>query len=242
MDYKETLHGLGLGKKEVAIYLAALELGTANAASIAKKAGVQRTHFYDLSGKLLAGGFLTRTVRGKRQVFTALDPSLLVEVEEEKLRKLKEVLPEIKAIYNTTGQKPHISYFEGQQGIDQINEDTLRYQGEIVGFTTPRFVTSRTRSTGKEFIAKRVAAGKHSRVIGENSPEVRLLQTHDKEELRETRILSPDVFSSTVEIVLYGNKLAIVDYKHQWGFIIEGNEIAQVMKMIFEIVWSRWER
>ena len=242
MDYAQTLREVGLGEKEAAIYVAALELGSANAAAIAKKAGIQRTHFYDLSEKLLADGFLHKTAYGKRSTFSATDPSLLVELQEEKLKKLKDVLPEFKALYNTTGQKPRISYFEGQEGIDQINEDTLRYKGEMVGFTTPRFVTSRTRSTGQSFITKRVAVGKRSRVIGEDSPEVRELQKRDKAELRETRILSPNVFSSAVEIILYGNKLAIVDYKHQWGFIIEGTEIARAMNMIFEIVWSRWER
>jgi len=242
MDYTQTLRGLGLGEKEAAIYVAALELGSASAAAIAAKAGIQRTHFYDLSEKLLAGGFLNKAAHGTRSTFSAIDPSLLVELQEEKLKKLKEVLPEFKALYNTTGQKPRISYFEGKEGIDQINEDTLRYKGEMIGFTTPRFVMIRTRSTGKAFIKKRVAAGKRSRVIGEDSPEVRELQKHDREELRETRILSPSVFSSAVEIVLYGNKMAIVDYKHQWGFIIEGTEIAQAMRMIFELVWSRWER
>lgn len=242
MDYRQTLRDIGLEKKEAAIYVAALELGTASAAAIAKKAGIQRTHFYDLSEKLLARGFLQRTTAGTRSTFSAVDPSLLVEMEEEKLRKLKEALPEFKALYNTTGQRPRIMYFEGKEGIDQINEDTLRYKGEMIGFTTPRFVTSRTRNTGAAFIRKRVATDKHARVIGEDSPEVRDLQKRDKQELRETRILAPSVFSSAVEIILYGNRLAIVDYKHQWGFIIEGTEIVQAMKMIFEVVWSRWER
>lgn len=242
MDYKHTLRDMGLEDKESAIYMAALELGTASAAAIAKKAGIQRTHFYDLSEKLLARGFLQKITAGKRNTFSAVDPSLLVEMEEERLKKLKEVLPEFKALYNTTGQKPRIMYFEGANGVDQINEDTLRYKGEMIGFTTPRFVMSHTRSTGATFIKKRVAIGKHSRVIGEDSPEVRDLQKRDKQELRETRILAPSVFSSAVEIILYGNRLAIVDYKHQWGFIIEGAEIVQAMKMIFEIVWGRWER
>ena len=39
-----------------------------------------------------------------------------------------------------------------------------------------------------------------------------------------------------------GSKVFIIDYKEQFGFIIEDTEIARVMKMIFEIVWGRWEK
>ncbi|MBI2047780.1 MAG: hypothetical protein HYT27_01440 [Parcubacteria group bacterium] len=241
MNIKETLSELGLQEKESRIYVAALELGATSATDIARKAGVQRTHFYDIVEKLLAMGLMRQTAKGKHKLFSAANPEELLEVQKEKLKKLETVLPELKALYKTVGEKPRVFYFEGQTGIDQINDDSLRYKGEMVGFTTPRFVVGHTRSTGKEFIKKRVALGKHSRVIGENSPEIHELQSRDKSELRETRILSPDVFRSDIEIVIYGNKVAFVDYKEEWGLIIEGIQIVSVLKMIFEIVWSKWE-
>src|SRR3989338_5528891 len=186
MEVKEILRELGLGDKEAAIYTAALELGEAGAAAIATKAGIQRTHFYDISEKLVGVGLLRRILKGKGHAYSPIEPEALFEMQKEKLRRLQEVLPEFKAIYNAAGNKPKISFYEGQSGIDHINEDTLRYKGEIIGFTTPRFATSRTKSTGPSFIKKRVALGKRSRVIGEDAPEIRELQKRDTEELRET--------------------------------------------------------
>jgi len=242
MNSKEILQEFGLNQKETLIYLSALELGATSATLIAKKAGVQRTHFYDIAEKLAGLGLIRQTAKGKQKLFSAIDPEELLLVQQGKIKKLEAVLPELKALYNTVGQKPRVFYFEGQAGIDHINEDSLRYKGEMVGFTTPQFVIGRTRSTGKEFIKKHVALSKHSRVIGEDSPEIRELQSRDEAELRETRILSSSVLHSDVEIVIYGNKVAFTDYKEEWGLIIEGNEIVSVLKMIFEIVWSRWER
>lgn len=242
MNTKEILQEFGLNKKEAGLYVAALELGIASATPIAKKAGIQRTHFYDIAEKLIALGLMKQSARGKQKLFSAIDPEELFQKQKEKIKMLETALPELKALYNTAGQKPRVFYFEGRDGIDRINEDSLRHKGEIVGFTTPRFLAGHTRSTGKEFIRKRVALGRRSRVVGEDSPEIRELQAHDKEELRETRILSPSVLHSEIEIVMYGNKIAFVDYKEEWGLIIEGTEIASVLKMIFEIVWSRWER
>ena len=242
MEIKDVLAQFSLTEKESSIYLAALELGTTTAAAIAKKAGIQRTHFYDISESLITAGFLQRVSKENRRLYSAADPETLIEIEEKKIEKLKKTLPEFKALYNTYGKKPKITYYEGRSGIEQINDDTLRYKGESVAFTTPRFVSFPSRSTGKAYIEKRVAMGNHVRVIGEDAPEIRELQGKDEEELRETRILSKDIFRSEIEIGMYGSKVFIIDYKEQFGFIIEDTEIARVMKMIFEIVWGRWEK
>lgn len=242
MDIKDVLAQFNLTEKESSVYVAALELGTTSAAAIAKKAGIQRTHFYDISESLITNGFLRRVSKENKHLYAAADPEMLVEIEEKKIEKLKQTLPEFKALYNTSGKKPKVTYYEGRSGIEQINEDTLRYKGESVAFTTPRFVSFPSRSTGKDYIGKRVALGNHVRVIGEDAPEIHGLQERDGKELRETRILSKDVFRSEIEIGIYGSKVFIIDYKEQFGFIIEDTEIARVMKMIFEIVWGRWEK
>lgn len=241
MDIKQELADLNFGKKETAMYMAALELGTASASAIAKKAGIQRTNFYDLSPRLIDAGLLSRVSKGKKHLFTATEPGSLVEMQEQKLSRLKQILPELKAIHNTSGTKPKILYYDGEDGINLIYEDTLKYKGEILVFTTPRFFAGHIKNTGSAYIKKRIALGNKARVIGENAPMMRDQQKKDAEELRETRILSPDVYSSEVEIGIYGNKLYVIDYKEQFGFILEGSEIASVMKMLFEIVWGKWK-
>jgi len=242
MDIKDVLAQFNLSEKEASVYLAALELGTTSAAAIAKKAGIQRTHFYDISESLINAGFLQRVSKENKQAYAAADPETLIEIEEKKIEKLRQTLPEFKALYNTAGKKPRITYYEGRGGIEQINEDTLRYKGEAVAFTTPRFVSFPGRSTGKAYIEKRIAMGNRVRVIGEDAPEIHGLKEKDATELRETRILSRNVFRSEIEIGIYGSKVFVIDYKEQFGFIIEDTEIARVMKMIFEIVWGKWEK
>jgi hypothetical protein len=107
-----------------------------------------------------------------------------------------------------------------------------------VGFTTPRFVTTDQQRLGREYIRRRVALGNRVRVVGELCPEILELQKRDKAELRETRVLPRELYSSEVEIAIYGNKMYVADYKEEFGFIIEGSDIAQAMKRIFEIVWE----
>lgn len=238
IEINEVLEQFNLDQKEAALYLASLELGLTSASNIAKKAGIQRTYFYDLSEKLIKLGLMKQVRKGRKRLFSATEPEKLVEMQEQRLQQLKSVLPELKSLYNTSGQKPRVFYYEGRDGIDEINADTLRYKGEILGFTTPRFVNKDQQRISRQYIQERIRVGNRVRVIGELAPEILELQQRDKRELRQTRILPRELYSSEVEIGIYGNKVFVIDYKEEFGFIIEGSDIAKVLKMIFEIVWG----
>ena len=236
MNLEQILCELNLNKKEAKIYLASLELGVSGATDIAQKAGIQRTHFYDLTENLLNLGLLKQLNKGKKHFFYAVSPERLFKLQKERLAKLVRALPEFKALFNAQEKKPKIFYYTGKEGINHINNDTLQYKGEIVGFTTPRFVSAYKKSG--QYIAKRVSIGNKVRVIGEMSQEIMELKNKDKNELRETRILPKTIFTSDIEIGVYAHKIFIVDYKQEFGFIIESTTIASTIKMIFEIIWN----
>ena len=238
MKIKQALEQFGLNQKEVAIYLASLELGSASAQVIANKAKVQRTYFYDLSKKLIADKLLIKRVEGKKTFFEATSPDNLIDREKERLSGLKSILPELKAIHNPEGKKPKVYYHDGIEGIGRVNDDTLEFKGEIVGFTTPRFVQFKNEKMSREYIEKRKKAGIRVRIVGEDTPAINDLKKLDWKELRETRTLPKELFSSEVEIGIYGKKVFIVDYKEKYGLIIESKNLAQTFKKVFELVWG----
>ncbi len=238
LDLKEILAYFGLNKSEASVYLATLELGTAPASEIAKKAQIQRTYFYDLSPKLIKLGLLKEIREDKDKMFNAVKPEKLLKMQEQRLEKLKGALPKFKALENTIEQKPKIFYYEGPDGIVQINNDTLKPGGERVAFTTPSFFTKEQEKISNEHIKKRVAMGKKIRVIGEMTNEMIELKKRGKEELHEIRMLPKEIFHSGVEVRVYGNNVAVIDYKRDFGFIIEGTEFSKTLKMIFEIIWN----
>ena len=238
MELDKILNNLGLDKREAALYLATLELGEASAKDIAKKAGIQRTYFYDISDKLIKSGFLRQVAKGKKRLFSALEPERLLELEEKRFKQLKNALPQFKALFNTKGQKSKIFYYEGIEGIRQIIEDSLSFGKEILNFTTPRVVNIEQQKLLKEYVKKRVALRIKARVIGELSQEILNLKARDKNEMRETRILPKEIFDSETEIGIYGNRIYIINFKDEFGFIVEDSQIAKTLKMIFEIVWA----
>jgi len=238
METKEVLKNLGIEERETVIYLANLEIGIASAKEIAKKANIQRTYFYDISDNLIKIGIVKQIKAGKKTLFQACEPEKLIELQEEKLKELKNALPRLKALQNTKGEKPKVYFYEGKDGINQINEDTLRYKSEIIGFTTPRFVSADEEKLSQEYIKKRIAAGIKARVIGEVSEEMLQIQKKDIIELRKTKMLPTNIFTSQVEIGIYGNRSYFANYKDECGLIIEDTEIAKTLKNIFELVWN----
>lgn len=232
-DIKKNLKELGIKDKEIAIYLSTLELGLASAQEITRKAGLKRTLFYDVSRQLMKRGLLLQTYRGKRRYYFAADPEKLIEEWKNKIEKIEKSVPFLKSIYNLSNVKPKIRFYEGSDGLKEINNDVLRQGAEVLVFSTPKFLDE----TGQDFIKKRVEAKIPARIIIPASKEAVEQKKRDKEELRETKMLPQNIFTSNVRIGIYGNRLFIVNHKGNFGLIIEGNDITEPLKKLFELVW-----
>lgn len=110
------LRKLGLKEKEVAVYLAALELGFDSVQNIAKKAGFSRPTVYEIIKALTSKGLMREikrqgTVQGERSYFAAESPDALLgllrtqkrEVEERE-REFVRIISALRAKYNLVGQ------------------------------------------------------------------------------------------------------------------------------------------
>lgn len=232
-DIRENLKELGFKNKEIAIYLAALELSSASAHEITKKAGLERTSFYDASQQLMKRGLLLQTYKGKKRYYLAADPEKLIEEERDKIKKIEKSIPYLKSIYNLSGVKPKIRFYEGTEGLKEINKDMLKQRKEVLVFSTPKFLDE----TGQDFIKKRVEAKIPVRIIIPASKEAIEQKKYDKEELRETKMLPQNIFTSNVRIGIYENKIFIVNHKEKFGLIIESSDVAEPLKKLFEMVW-----
>lgn len=238
MKIKDSLIKLGLKKQEAAIYLTCLELGISTATPIAKKAGIKRTYFYDLVENLINQGFIIQTVKGKKKHFSAVEPERLLEIQKEKLKLAEIILPQLKSIHNISGKKPKVRFYEGKEGLDEAYNDTLKYKGEILAFTTEKFLSADEKKLSTDYIKKRKNLKIPLKVIGPMSKELLEIKNKDKSELRETKLLPREIFTSDIEIGIYGNKVNFINLNKEFGLIIESKEIADVMKRLFQIIWK----
>lgn len=237
MNTKDILINLGFKKHQASIYLACLELGMATPSEIAKKAGVVRPYFYDLVEDLIKDGLVIKTIKGKRKYFYAENPEKILQNQQNKLKAIEALMPQLKSIHNTTANKPEVSFYEGRSGINKVYDDALKNEGEIIAFTTEKFLLADGKELSNDYIQKRVRAKIPLRVIGPASKELIELKSKDEKELRQTKILPQEIFTSDIELGIYSNKVDFINFNKEFGLIIESKEIADVMKRIFEIIW-----
>ena len=238
MERIKALKNLGLNDKEARCYLALLPLNQATAYMVALRAGIKKPTAYVVLETLVSKGFVLKMPSQDKIKYLAKSPKECLATAHEKIKAAQEALPELMAMQNSILDKPKIYFFEGRAGLHLIDEDILKTADEVISFTTPRFVMTENEKMSKEYIKKRVKAGVRARVIGQDSPEVLGLKRKDQAELRETRILPAELFSSEVEMGVCGNKVFASNYKKEFGLIIEDKDISSSLRKIFELIWN----
>jgi len=67
---------------------------------------------------------------------------------------------------------------------------------------------------------------------------MRALAARTQEDLRQSRLISTDIFKLKIEITIYGNnKVNIVSFQEKFALIIESSDIHDSLKSIFETMW-----
>ncbi len=120
--FEKYLQEIGLNEKEAAIYLALLEVDNASVIDVSKKTKINRSTVYVVLEGLMKKGLASETQIGKKVHYQAESPERLetfVEqqkaVFEERSKRVKDIIPQIKGIQRATGERPVVKYFEGRE-------------------------------------------------------------------------------------------------------------------------------
>lgn len=235
----EKLGEIGIEEKPARVYIATLESGGGLASEIALKAQIERTHTYHLLEQLIKEGLVYRSEKGKRLIFVAQSPKKIEKIISNRLEQARSVIPELLAIESSDVIKPKMKLYEGIEGIKQLFEETLELPrgSETLAYSSAESIHEYLKDYVPQYVKKRAQKGISQRAIAEDSEEAREHQKRDKEELRETRLISREKFPFRNEINVFGNKMMIASYKELIGVIIESKEIVDTQRSIFELAW-----
>ena len=240
--YKGTLIAGGLTPKQAAVYEAALSAGASTIPDIARLANIKRTTTYGIVEELLALGLVQSSYRGKRKLYTAQDPALMLDILEEKKKRLASVMGELSDLFITHNAKPRITFFEGREGLRKIYDDLLDCTSKRVNMIAR--VRHHNEAVGdafvKEFIRKRIARGINARVLHPKAGDLYSVErgTENPKLKRQVRYLPPNVFHAAM-IMLYDHKVAMVSTREEnFGFIIESKEFSNTLNAYFDFMWG----
>lgn len=237
MDTKQKI--FGLNEKETEVYTSALELGEATGFQIYKRTGLKKPTVYYILDELQKRNLIMATKKGKKKYYIAESPSKIKEGIENELKKFELILPQLLSIHNIQPQKPKLQYYEGKNGLREIYEDTLRYKGEILAFTSDNIIDTLGEDFTIKYVERRAKRHISMKAIVPNTEKFkRNFIEKNFEQYRLTKLVDPQKLSFPIEINIYSNKVALLSFHDELGLIIESKGITSMMKMIFEYFWN----
>ena len=239
----ELVQTLGLSEDELAVYLAALELGQANVQEISRKSGVKRTSIYNFIDSLKERQFLSEIKKGKRRLYSGANPSFLLQLERSRVASLEQVIPSLLAINNKAGSKPKVTYHEGVEGMQEIYNQMLHDKQTIyVWEDLDRMFSIMPKGFTTSYPIERTRLKIPVRAINRDSKFSREWTAANNEKyMRESRFVSADEFGTDIE--LFGDKVALFSLRKDFpfGVLIEDAPLARTLKIVWQELWNRLE-
>lgn len=237
--YQTILEEYGLTDKEAKLYLAGLSLGTATITQLAKRASLKRPTAYLVIDELLKKGLLTLVPKGKKANYKAEDPKELINRSEQSKRKIEEILPDLKTIYLGSSKQPGVRFYEGKDKIFKIYEEIFRSKEIWAMFSIDRFLDVFSDEDNKHFFRILAREGGIIYDLLENTKKAQeFSRTKYRFAISETKLL-PKKMKLSTDILVAGNKVAIISFKNVSGVIIEDKDIAKMQKASLQFIWDQ---
>lgn len=243
--YKKILEELGLGQNESKVYESLLSLGSSSIEQMATKSKVHRRNIYDVLAKLLEKGLISETFIHNRKEYHAIHPSRLLDLIQEKEKKLNEILPDLEKKFNRYEEDETAYVYKGINGFKQYLQDILD-TGETVYFIGAKafWLDPRLKHFLVKFDQERKKRGIEFRHIfdyevKEQKPEI--LKLVDK-----PYKFFPKKYSSQTAVDIFGDRVVTfvgigpgqLD-EEPIQFVMKGRKLADGYKKFFEFMWDQ---
>ncbi len=238
MEIETALKEYGLTEKEIKIYLALLPLGSINLQEIAKRVDFPRTTVYNTLNYLSQKGLVSKIIKKGVTFFEASDPNKFIDNLKQKKELLESVLPDLQELKKAVINSSSVEIYEGNKGLSTILSDVFKIKQQTYYFgsyslSIERLIHlpehSRALRFDKKIPAKIVIDHYHEEVFDKPSYK----------KITEIRFLD-SLKDFPCMVFIYGNNVALYTLKGDLiGIIIRNNEqVAQAMKIIFEMYWK----
>lgn len=252
----EKLLQFGLDEKEISVYLALISLGPTPVRTISAKAGVNRGTTYDILKSLIKQELVSyfhkynsaspAGKQSKKQYFVAEPPEKILSAIEKKAKDLtalkesmKKSLPELESLYEKSGAKPVVKYYEGSAGLRVILQDVLGVVGALPGQKKYYVYSS---ADIREYLYKAYSNFNKDRIkAGIANQVIAFGRGGELAGLDERKWMSTSHGAPTY-ILIYEGKVAMISIsgsKEPVGVIVEDRALYETQKMIFEFNWKQ---
>lgn len=249
---EKILLNLGLTKVQSEIFNCLLQNGPKKASDIAKITKRPRGVTYKGLEELIDLGLvLKKESKLGVALFTAEHPSNLEKVLERREKELDKIkkeftasLPDLVSAYNLVSNKPGVRFYEGEEGVKKVLEDTLISNPEKKLYTfsdVASYAIYLSDWNTNYYAPKRKKLGVYEKVIiPNNALALNYMKNYKSNEVTDILFVDHKTYPFATEINIYNNKVSFVTFSSDSmiGVIIENKEIYKTLLSIFNFVWN----
>jgi len=242
METKQ-LEELGLTKNESLIYLHLLKKGETTTGRIIKETGIANSRVYESLNTLIGKGLVSYNVQKDGKHFQAESPKKFIELEEQRKKKISELVPQLNDLKNTEEKETLTAVYEGYEGFKTafkkiIDDCPVGGQIDIIGFSQPKYSSDSLRLFLDNINLKCVQKKQKLRFILDDAGGA--WQGADRKKMKYNEVkhlpkgyITPaamDIFEDYVYIFLWEEKPFV--------FMIKNKKIAESFKTYFNLMWN----
>lgn len=239
MEIIELLKQFGLSSKEIKVYLTSLELGPASISNIAKKAALKRPTVHLIVEGLLDKKFLYKVLKGKRTFYHAEHPAKVVNDLKDKLAKVEELVPALESRYKHPLPKPQIRFYEGKSGLKKVYEEIVRSSAKVLTCVSmERFLQVFDEKEMQRLLTlARENATKLNDLLEQSEAAKKYAKAAERKGIGPIKFL-PEGFKLSTDILICGNKVAMISFDDLVALVIEDQAITKTQKKFLRFLWT----
>jgi len=233
----------GLTENEAEIYVFLLKAGETTTGRIIKETSIANSRVYESLNSLISKGLVAYNVQKDGKHFSALDPKIWIEKEQERRKKIEALIPELSSLTNLNKEETKTAVYEGFEGFKiafrKIIED-CPVNGEIfiLGFSEQPYKTESLRIFLSNMNLKSAQKKQKLKIILDSSAKETLGKDREKEKYSEVRYM-PKGYISPSAIDIFGDYVYMFLWEEKpFVFMIKNKIIAESFKHYFEFLWK----
>ena len=236
----------GLSEEQALVYGTLLDRGPMRASALSTWVGVKRGLVYKVLEQLEAMNLVEKKGgEGTVALFAPLHPSRLLDIIEARAKSIlltKETLTyslgSLSSKFNLLSGKPNVQFYEGKEGAIHITKDLPTNSKEILSYMDSQKVTELLPELNDEHIKQRAKLDiKKRMIITDTDFSITRARSYNKEITHAKISTGIPSFPSVIQI--YDNKVSYLTLSPEKiiGIIIEEKNIADMMRLMFEMNW-----
>ena len=241
---EEKLEEIGLFKNESKIYLFLLKHGQSTTGPIIKETGIANSRVYESLNSLIVKGLVSYNVQKEGKYFQASLPEKLIELEDERKRKVSALIPQLKDMQKEEKIETKTAIYEGFEGFKTafkkiIDDCPEKGQIDILGFSEQPFAIESLKIFIANMNLKSAKKKQKLRIIIDVSARKTLGMEREKEKYTEVRYM-PEGYVSPAAMDIFEDYVYMFVWEEKpFVFMIKNKKIAESFRNYFNIIWKK---